>query len=193
MRPATFPLVLALLVVAPSAACAQELRPLVSFELGAAGPMLAPDAGVGWGGTLGASVHLAIARTLIPALRLDALALSAGSLPEANRMAGTVQGVREPSLASVVGLALRWRPRGVFHPEEPQAAGCVWAEIVAGAAAGSDLPFAPAFEAAIGFLFVLPEGVDLGPVFRLVHVLAPDHETVVLTMGVALMLPDAPS
>jgi hypothetical protein len=176
------------LAVAPPAARADDVRVFGSIEGALAIPTDAPGhRAYASGASLSGAVHLSATNFLMPLARVRVVALGAG----ASDLGPTTQGLT-PSLS----LGLRFRPRGIAHPEEPSRAGCVWAEVDAGAAlwGGNVLP---SFEAAVGFLFTLPgsAGVDIGPVFRFVHLLSTSQADgpvpYVVTVGLEVLINDA--
>lgn len=180
-------LLLALLVglASPGSARAEEIF-LGQLELGATGPLAAPHPGVGWGGSFAGAFMVSYERFLIPSLRVGATALASGALtPEQDVPTAS----RHGELATTFTGALRFRPRGIAHPNEPSAAGCVWAEVGIGAALGLSPDLQLALEGAIGFHFDLGD-VDFGPVVRVLHAYNARSEHVLLTFGVELLLGD---
>lgn len=88
---------------------------------------------------------------------------------------------------------MRFRPRGIAHPEEPSRASCVWAEAAAGVAAWNAIG-RPTFEGAVGFSFVVDD-VTMGPVVRFAHVLPIElgdgPDLFAMTIGLEVLLNDA--
>lgn len=175
------------LLFVPATARAEELF-LANVELGLTAPLAAPDPGVGWGGTFSGAFMVAYERFLIPSLRVGATVLGSGSLTPEQDLVATAS--RRGELATTFTGALRFRPRGIAHPNEPSAAGCVWAEVGIGVALGLSVEAQLALEGAIGFHFDLGD-VDFGPVVRVLHTYNARSEDVLLTFGVELILGDA--
>ncbi|MBX3274819.1 MAG: hypothetical protein KF729_31435 [Sandaracinaceae bacterium] len=133
------------------------------------------------GPSLAASLQLSLTKWIMPVLRVRGGLLSAGS--------------GQPDLATLgsVVAGLRFRPRGIAHPEEVPRATCIWAEVDAGVGLWNGL-VRPAFEAAIGFTFEAGD-VGLGPVVRFLHVLPADAsdgpDPFLMTLGLEVLFGDA--
>ncbi|MFO0686080.1 MAG: hypothetical protein U0234_28725 [Sandaracinus sp.] len=136
------------------------------------------------GGGVSLAAHFSLTQWLMPLARARGALLGAGDRTLGQGELG--------SLGSVL-LGIRFRPRGIAHPEEPSRAGCVWGEIDAGLALWNGRPL-PTFEAAVGFLFLAGD-VDVGPAFRFVHLwptaAADGPETFLVTVGLELLFGDA--
>ncbi len=137
------------------------------------------------GGSASLAAHFSLTEWLMPLVRARGALLGAGDPTNGARSGlGTIGSLT---------LGVRFRPRGIAHPEEPSRAGCVWAEIDAGLASWNERPL-PSFEAAVGFLFLAGE-VDVGPAFRFVHLwptsAADGPETFLVTVGLELLFGDA--
>jgi hypothetical protein len=176
---------LILLALVPSSARAEEYF-LGNLELGASAPLAGPNPGLGWGGTFSGAVMVSFERWLIPSLRVGAITLASGSLtPEQDIPTAS----RNGELATVFSGALRLRPRGLAHPNEPSAAGCVWGEVGIGVAIGFSGDPQLALEGAIGFLFDLGD-TDFGPVVRVLHAWNEQAEHLIFSFGVEVVLGD---
>lgn len=177
--------VAALVLCLPTSARAEELF-MGNLELAASAPLAAPNYGVGWGGSFSGAMMVSIDRWLIPSLRVGAITLASGALsPEQD----VPNASRHGELATTFSGALRLRPRGLAHPNEPSAAGCVWAEVGIGVALGFSSTAQLALEGAIGFLFDLGD-VDFGPVVRVLHAWNAQAEHVIFSFGVEVVLGD---
>jgi hypothetical protein len=178
---------MALLVVAlePSTAQAEELF-LGNLELAATAPLAGPVPGLGWGGSFSGAMMVAYERFLIPSVRVGAFTLASGELrPEEDIPTAS----RSGELGVAFTGALRFRPRGIAHPNEPSAAGCIWAEVGIGTILGLSSTPQLALEGAIGFHFDLGD-VDFGPVVRVLHAWNERAEHVLFSFGVELILGD---
>lgn len=133
------------------------------------------------GPSLSASVQFSVTKWLMPLFRLRGGLLTEG--PN-TRDLGTLG-------SALAGI--RFRPRGIAHPEEVPRATCIWAEVDAGIALWNGLP-RPTFEAAIGFTFEAGE-FGLGPVVRLQHVFPTEPsdgpDAFLMTVGLELLFGDA--
>ncbi|MCB9596064.1 MAG: hypothetical protein H6719_25305 [Sandaracinaceae bacterium] len=130
------------------------------------------------GGTISLATQFSVTKFLMPLLRVRGGALSAQQ--------------NEAAYLLTASAGLRFRPRGIAHPEEPSRASCVWAEIDASIAALNG-EVHPAYEIAIGFDFIVDD-IDFGPVVRFVHVIgeqAPYEQTYLLTGGLEILFNDA--
>lgn len=175
--------VLVALLMTPAVAAAEGERVIVGLEGAVLFPVTEPQVNQLYPGpTFSVATQFSVTEYLMPLLRLRG---------------GSV--VHQPQTASgpdyhvsLMG-GLRFRPRGIAHPEEPSRASCIWAEIAAGAAAWNDR-VRPAFEAAIGFGFVADD-VTLGPVVRFAHVLSTESsdgpDAFLMTIGLEVLLNDA--
>lgn len=169
--------------VSPSSARADGERVFVSTELSLATPtdplatrLFAP------GASASVALHFSLTQWLMPLVRARGAVLGA---------AGTGNG--ELGSLGTLSLGLRFRPRGIAHPEEPSRAGCVWGEVDAGLALWNGR-WLPTFEAAVGFLFLAGD-VDLGPVVRFVDLwptsAGDGPETFLVTVGLEALFGDA--
>ncbi|MGE0786911.1 MAG: hypothetical protein AB7S26_14660 [Sandaracinaceae bacterium] len=131
------------------------------------------------GGTISLATVFAVTKFLAPLFRLRAAWLSAQEA--------------QTGYLATASLGVRFRPRGIAHPEEPSRASCIWAEIDASIAAWNG-EARPAYEVALGFDFEAGD-VTLGPVVRFVHVIEFEHpdepQTYLLTAGLEILLNDA--
>lgn len=179
---------LALVVVAalPSPSEAQGERVMVGIEGALLVPTESPSrSAFAPGATASLAAHFSLTNWLMPLVRARAGVLGVGqSLANPDGSFGT--------LGALMG-GVRFRPRGIAHPEESSRAACVWAEIDAGLALFGGRP-QPAFEAAVGFLFVAGD-VDLGPAIRFAHVMPASPgdptDTFFVTVGLEILLGDA--
>lgn len=133
------------------------------------------------GPSLAASLQLSLTKWIMPVLRVRGGFLTMGT---GQSDLGT--------LGSVV-TGIRFRPRGIAHPEEVPRATCVWAEVDAGVGLWNGL-VRPAFEAAVGFTFEAGD-VGLGPVVRFLHVLPTEPsdgpDPFLMTVGLEVLFGDA--
>jgi len=170
-------------LMTPAVAAADGERVIVGLEGAVLFPVTEPQVNQLYPGpTFSVATQFSVTEYLMPLLRLRG---------------GSV--VHQPQTesgpdyhVSLMG-GLRFRPRGIAHPEEPSRASCIWAEVAAGAAAWNDR-IRPAFEAAIGFGFVV-DAVTLGPVVRFAHVLSTESsdgpDAFLMTVGLEVLLNDA--
>lgn len=177
---------LALIALAPASASAQGERVMLGVETALAVPTAAPTISpFAPGASASLAAHFSVTNWLMPLVRVRAAVLGAG---DSTTNAGSALG----TLGSVTA-GIRFRPRGIAHPEEPSRAACVWAEVDAGAGL-FDGRALPSFEAAVGFLFVAGE-VDLGPVVRFLHVLpiaaGDGSDLFLVTVGLEVLIGDA--
>ena len=167
----------------PMHVAAQGERVLVGVEGALLFPVTSPQVDRFYpGATISAAAQFSVTNHLMPLVRARG-----GVLPLQPQTSSDV-----PYLVSVVG-GLRFRPRGIAHPEEPSRASCIWAEVDAGIAMWSGLA-RPTFEAAIGFGFLVDD-VTMGPVVRFVHVLSTTAsdgpDPFLMTVGLELLFGDA--
>lgn len=136
------------------------------------------------GGTLSVAAELSLTPWLIPLVRVRGALVGGAS--------GNVDGRQDVGSLGSVSAGVRFRPRGIAHPEETSRASCVWAEIDAGIALWNGR-LQPTFEVALGFTSEAGD-VDLGPVFRFVHVLpmsaADGTDVFSMTIGLELIFGD---
>lgn len=134
------------------------------------------------GGTVSAAAQFSVTKFLMPLFRARGAFL----------VSQPWVGGGPDYLVSLTG-GMRFRPRGIAHPEEPSRASCIWAEVDAGVAVWNGL-WRPTFEAAIGFGFVVDD-VTLGPVVRFVHVLSIENgdgpDAYLMTVGLEVLFNDA--
>lgn len=166
-----------------STASADDERLLVGIEGAVLFPVTSPYVDALYPGpTVSVAAQLSLTKYLMPLLRLRG-----GTLI---RQSQTTSG---PDYLVSLMAGLRFRPRGIAHPEEPSRASCIWAEVAAGGAAWNDR-IRPTFEAAIGFGFVADD-VTLGPVVRFAHVLPTEStdgpDAFLMTVGLEILLNDA--
>lgn len=164
-------------------AAAQEERVIVGLEGAVLFPVTEPQVDDLYPGpTFSVAAQLSVTKYLMPLFRLRG-----GSVVH------QPQTVAGPDYHVSLMGGLRFRPRGIAHPEEPSRASCIWAEVAAGAAAWNDR-IRPAFEAGIGFGFVVDD-VTLGPVVRFAHVLSIEPgdgpDAFLMTIGLEVLLNDA--
>lgn len=176
-------LALAALVLTPTAAAAEGDRVIVGLEGAVIFPVTSPQIDRLYpGGTLSVATQFSVTNYLMPLLRARGGFLV--SQPHLN--AGP------DYLVSVMG-GMRFRPRGIAHPEEPSRASCIWAEVDAGVAVWNGL-VRPTFEGAIGFGFLVDD-VTMGPVVRFAHVLSTEPsdgpDAFLVTIGLEVLLGDA--
>lgn len=171
-----------LLGLAPSVAAAQGERVIFGAEGALLVPTTSPStSALAPGATLSLAAQFSVTNWLMPLVRARAAALGAGG-----------QQHDPTGMASFLG-GVRFRPRGIAHPEEPSRAACVWAEIDAGLTLfGARAQ--PTFEAAVGFLF-LAGAADIGPALRFVHVMPASSgdgpDVFMVTVGLEVLLGDA--
>lgn len=170
-------------VALPTGVMAQGERVIVGVEGAVLFPVTTPQVDRFYpGATISAAAQFSVTNYLMPLVRARG-----GVLPLQPQVSADL-----PYLVSLMG-GLRFRPRGIAHPEEPSRASCIWAEVDAGIAMWSGLA-RPTFEGAIGFGFLVDD-VTLGPVVRFVHVLSttpsdgPDPFS--MTVGLELLFGDA--
>lgn len=172
--------------LAPTTAWAQGERVMLGVE----GALLVPTTPLATsayapGATASLAAHFSLTNWLMPLVRVRAGLLGTGDRVNNETSAlGT--------LGSVMG-GIRFRPRGIAHPEEPSRAACVWAEIGAGGSVWNGRVL-PGFEAAVGFLFVAGD-VDIGPAVRFLHVLpvaaSDGADLFLVTVGLEVLVGDA--
>jgi hypothetical protein len=173
-------------VCAPLAAKADDERVLLNAETSLAVPAEAFDRSpYTSGGTLSAATLFSVTKWLMPLLRVRGTILGAHG-QDANP--GALLGTSGSLMAG-----LRFRPRGIAHPEEVPRATCIWAEIDAGVALFGDR-IQPTFEVAIGFAAEAGP-IDIGPVVRFVHVFptaaGEDTHAYAVTLGLEVIAFDA--
>ena len=126
---------LACLLLAPGRAAAEDERVIVGIEGAVIFPVSTPQLDRLYpGATLSVATQFSLTNYLMPLLRLRGGFLA--GQPQSDAGNGY--------LGSLMG-GLRFRPRGIAHPEEPSRASCIWAEIDAGVAAWNHL-VRPTFE-----------------------------------------------
>ena len=170
-------------LLTPAIAAAEGERVIVGLEGALIFPVTSPQVDRLYpGGTLSVATQLSVTNYLMPLLRARGGFLI--SQPQLN--AGP------DYLVSVMG-GMRFRPRGIAHPEEPSRASCIWAEVDAGVAVWNGL-VRPTFEGAIGFGFLVDD-VTMGPVVRFAHVLSTEAsdgpDAFLMTVGLEILLNDA--
>ncbi len=184
MRSASIALAFVVVCVGlPALATAQGERVIVGVEGAVLFPVTAPQLDRFYpGATISAAAQFSVTNYLMPLVRARA-----GVLTLQPQTSSDV-----PYVVSLMG-GLRFRPRGIAHPEEPSRASCIWAEVDAGIAMWSGLA-RPTFEAAIGFGFLVDE-VTMGPVVRFAHVLSTTSsdgpDPFLMTVGLELLFGDA--
>ncbi len=181
---ATLTLSLALALIAtPSRAAAEDERVIAGVEGALIFPVTSPQVDRYYpGGSISAAAQFSLTNYLMPLVRARGAFLV--SQPQVDARTGY--------LVSLMG-GLRFRPRGIAHPEEPSRASCIWAEVDAGVAVWNDL-VRPTFEAAIGFGFLVDD-LTMGPVVRFAHVLTTEvtdgPDAFLMTVGLELLFNDA--
>lgn len=170
-------------LAAPTTAAADDERVIAGVEGALFFPVSEPHVDLFYpGGTLSLATQFSVTNYLMPLFRARAGMLA----PQAGNVAGAGY------LASIMG-GLRFRPRGIAHPEEPSRASCIWAEIDAGVGTWNGIGL-PMFEAAIGYGFLVDD-VTMGPVVRFTHALTPElrdgPDAFLMTVGLELLLNDA--
>lgn len=163
-------------------------RLLVGLEGAVWFPVTDPQLRLYWPGATGSlAAHVSLTKYLMPIARMRMGFLADAPPP------GPPDDDPSAAYLSSFALGLRFRPRGIAHPEEASRASCIWAEVAAALAFyGGDVR--PSFEGAIGFGFVAGD-VTLGPVVRFLHVLSLEPsdgpDTFTLSAGLELLLNDA--
>lgn len=170
-------------LLTPAIAAAEGDRVIVGLEGALIFPVTSPQVDRLYpGGTFSVATQFSVTNYLMPLLRARGGFLI--SQPQLN--AGP------DYLVSVMG-GMRFRPRGIAHPEEPSRASCIWAEVDAGVAVWNGL-LRPTFEGAIGFGFLVDD-VTMGPVVRFAHVLSTEPsdgpDAFLMTVGLEILLNDA--
>jgi hypothetical protein len=138
------------------------------------------------GPTLAVAAHFSVTKWLMPTLRLRG-----GVLADQAQSAA----FPDPGLGTLLHAmgGVRFRPRGIAHPEEVPRATCVWAEVDAGIGLWNGR-WQPVFEASVGFDFEVGP-VDLGPVVHFTHVLptgpADGPDAFLLSIGLEVLVGDA--
>ncbi len=163
-------------------------RLLFGFEGAVWFPVTDPQLQLYWPGATGSiAAHVSLTKYLMPVIRMRMGFLADAPPPDPPD--------NDPSAAylSSFALGLRFRPRGIAHPEEASRASCIWAEVAAALAFYGD-NVRPSFEGAIGFGFVAGD-VTLGPVVRFLHVLSVEPsdgpDTFTMSAGLEVLLNDA--
>ena len=178
-----FGALLAAAVLVPAAARADGERVIVGIEGAVLFPVTHPQLDRLYPGpTVSVATQFSVTNYLMPLLRLRGGFLAAQPQNEAGN-----------GYLGSLSAGVRFRPRGIAHPEEPSRASCVWAEVDLGVAAWNHL-VRPTFEAAVGFGFLVDD-VTMGPVVRFAHVLTIEPtdgpDAFLMTIGLELLWNDA--
>ncbi|MBX7192223.1 MAG: hypothetical protein K1X94_09205 [Sandaracinaceae bacterium] len=162
-------------------------RLIVGFEGAVIFPLASPHLEALWPGpTFALAAHASLTKWLMPTLRLRGAILADQAASNA---------FPDPGVGTMLHAmgGIRFRPRGIAHPEEVPRATCVWAEIDAGGGLWNGR-WQPMFEATIGFDFEAGP-VDLGPVVHLTHVLpttaADGPDAFLVSVGLEVLVNDA--
>jgi hypothetical protein len=164
-----------------------EPRLIVGFGGAVIFPLATPHLEALWpGATFAVAAHASLTKWLMPTLRLRG-----GILADQ----GASNAFPDPGVGTLLqGMGgIRFRPRGIAHPEEVPRGTCIWAEVDAGIGLWNG-HWQPIFEATIGFDFEVGP-VDLGPVVHFTHVLptrpADGPDTFLLSVGLEVLVNDA--
>lgn len=164
-----------------------EPRVLLGVDADVIFPLASPHLDAYWPGpTVSVAAQFSVTKWLMPTLRLRG-----GLLADQGQSAA----FPDPGMGTLLHAmgGIRFRPRGIAHPEEVPRATCIWAEIDAGGGLWNGR-WQPMFEATIGFDFEAGP-IDLGPVVHFTHVVpttaADGPDAFLLSVGVEVLLNDA--
>jgi len=176
-------LALSVWTLAPASAAAEGERVIAGVEGAVLFPVTSPQLDRFYpGGTASVAAQFSVTNYLMPLVRARGGVLGGQSQVDTG----------PAYLVSLMG-GLRFRPRGIAHPEEPSRASCIWAEVDAGVGVWNGLA-RPTFEAAIGFGFLVDD-LTMGPVVRFAHVLSTaasdGADAFMMTVGLEILFGDA--